>query len=525
MTAREATPTVVRATSATGVASPLDTLAVDPENYLHDAAHFPGGHAGRAFRPRTEADIAAVLRAGSSVLAIGAQSSLTGGATPRGEAVITLQALAGCRRDDDRVVVGPGLAVAHLLAHAAESNTYYPPSPTYAGASVGGTAATNAAGAATFKHGTTRDWVERIRVVLAGGDVLDLRRGEHVDRGAGFEIVRTDGSRHRFERPALTLPDVPKCSCGYFSAEGMDLVDLFVGSEGTLGVISEIELRLLKPSPQWFTGLIPLRCESEAIELTDALRSISLETRRSGDPNGVDVAAIELMDERSLQILAEDRVSERLQVALPPGGALLLVQMELPPLMTRGEAIGQIGRMGNPKLDKPLVRLCRLLEERGHLEAVIPALPREDSKRAALFGVREAVPEGVNRRVSQKAAADVIVPWERFTEAQRRYREIAAAHGLDIAIWGHISDGNVHPNLLPTSDGEAERAQAAIFEMGKVAIEFGGAPMSEHGIGRNPTKQALLRELFGDAGIDSMRRIKRALDPSTQLAPGVIFSP
>ena len=104
------------------------------------------------------------------------------------------------------------------------------------------------------------------------------------------------------------------------------------------------------------------------------------------------------------------------------------------------------------------------------------------------------------------------------------YERELADRGLDAAIWGHISDGNVHPNVIPRTFADVESGREAILAFGREAIRLGGAPLAEHGVGRNPTKQKLLRELYGDAGIDNMRHVKAVLDPDWKLSPGVIFA-
>jgi FAD/FMN-containing dehydrogenase len=104
-----------------------------------------------------------------------------------------------------------------------------------------------------------------------------------------------------------------------------------------------------------------------------------------------------------------------------------------------------------------------------------------------------------------------------------RYRDILERQSLRYAIWGHVSDGNVHPNILAGSAAEMERARVALLQIGQAAIDMGGCPMSEHGTGRSAVKKELLRRLYGDAGVESMRAVKRALDPGCALAPGVLF--
>jgi D-lactate dehydrogenase (cytochrome) len=104
-------------------------------------------------------------------------------------------------------------------------------------------------------------------------------------------------------------------------------------------------------------------------------------------------------------------------------------------------------------------------------------------------------------------------------------RTLFADRGLDLAVWGHISDGNVHPNVIPRTADDVVKGQAAILELGAAVIAMGGCPLAEHGVGRNPIKQQLLRQLYGDDGIRAMREIKLGLDPNGSLARGLIFPP
>ncbi|MFP6609354.1 MAG: FAD-linked oxidase C-terminal domain-containing protein, partial [Deltaproteobacteria bacterium] len=154
-------------------------------------------------------------------------------------------------------------------------------------------------------------------------------------------------------------------------------------------------------------------------------------------------------------------------------------------------------------------------------------------RRRALFAVREAVPEAVNGRVAEvrrngnpgvsKAASDVIVPFDKLTEAMTAYRAAMSERGLDHAVWGHVSDGNLHPNMIATNDAEMESARDCQLELGRIAIRLGGSPMSEHGTGRNPVKQVLLGELYGKRGMAEMRAVKDAFDPHGILSPGVML--
>jgi D-lactate dehydrogenase (cytochrome) len=129
----------------------------------------------------------------------------------------------------------------------------------------------------------------------------------------------------------------------------------------------------------------------------------------------------------------------------------------------------------------------------------------------------------VDERI-EKTAADMIVPFEQFETLLDVYERELSDRGLDAAIWGHISDGNVHPNVIPRTFADVQSGREAILSFGREAIRLGGAPLAEHGVGRNPTKQKLLTQLYGDAGISQMRQVKSVLDPNWTLSPGVIFT-
>ena len=116
----------------------------------------------------------------------------------------------------------------------------------------------------------------------------------------------------------------------------------------------------------------------------------------------------------------------------------------------------------------------------------------------------------------EKTAADPVVPFERLADSIALYRQAFESRGLEYAIWGHVSDGNLHPNLVPRSLEDMHRGREAILEIARGVIALGGAPLAEHGVGRSPLKQRLLRELYGEAGIAEMRAVKRALDPDRQ---------
>jgi len=502
---------VARAASA----ATLPPIHTDPDllqSFLSDAAHVPGGTAEGVVFPRDVDEVAAVVRAARRLLPVGAQSSLTGGATPRGDVVVSTRGLSAIAEPTGETVrVGAGVPLADLQRFLAGRELYYPPVPTFEGAFVGGTVATNAAGAATFKYGVTRDWVSGLTVVLADGSILDISRGDVRASDEGVIEIETSGRGViRIDIPTYQVPMLPKISAGYFTQPHLDLIDLFVGSEGTLGVITEATLRI-KRRPLRCVALIACGSDAQAIALTARLRA-----EASAAECPLDVAAIEYMDARSLA-LVDESVFAHAGIRQPTDGrTLLLVQIE-----TEGH------------LDASLARLHELLQTIGIADDPVIALPGDERTATKLFELREAVPAAVNARVGaakarvgeaiQKVAGDFIVPVNALSDALALFRKAFGRRDVEYAIWGHISDGNLHPNVIPRSPQDVENGRDALREMANGVMALGGAPLAEHGVGRNQLKQQFLRQMYGEIGIEQMRAVKRALDPEGKFAIGVLF--
>jgi D-lactate dehydrogenase (cytochrome) len=257
----------------------------------------------------------------------------------------------------------------------------------------------------------------------------------------------------------------------------------------------------------------------------------------------VDVSAIEHMDERCLQLLHDDGADRTSGVVIPRSARLaLLVALDLPAGTRPHTVYEEIGRASDEDApDSAVVRFLRILAEAygsslgdsDCLNRIEVAVPGDRARANQLLALREAVPAAVNVRIGraqqidpriEKTAGDMVVPAEHFAAFLEFHEREFKRRGLDAAIWGHISDGNVHPNVIPRSFADVESGREAILAFGREAIRLGGAPLAEHGVGRNRTKQRLLVELYGEGGVDEMRRVKRALDPDWKLAPGVMFS-
>jgi len=245
---------------------------------ITDASLYPG-RADQIFAPASEAELLEILSRASHqsipVTFMGALTGVTGAAVPQSGWAISLARLNHLQIEPGRAIVGPGVLLRDLQSAAARSNQFYAPDPTENTASLGGNIAANASGSRSYRFGATREHVLGLRVALISGEILDIRRGQPVD----------------FDVPAIRLPRTTKHSAGYRLAPQMDLVDLFIGSEGTLGVITQAELKLLPAPGELLGGVVFFASEGAALDAVDRWRS---------EPS---LRMIEYLDRASLEML------------------------------------------------------------------------------------------------------------------------------------------------------------------------------------------------------------------------------
>ncbi|MDI3316928.1 MAG: FAD-linked oxidase C-terminal domain-containing protein [Bacillota bacterium] len=413
-------------------------------------------------RPATTGEVAAVLRLCHRerlpVIPRGAGTGLSGGAVPvRGGVVLDLGRMNRIRRIDRQDLyaeVEAGVNTRRFQEAVEAEGLFFPPDPSSAVAStLGGNLAENAGGPRAFKYGVFRDYTLGLTVVLADGSIL-----------------RTGGR---------TVKNV----------SGYDLTRLFVGSEGTLGVITEAILKLIPPPEARRTLMAGFLRLEEAAEAVSAIIAAGLRP-----------SALELMDESSIRV-----VEEYLHLGLPLDvEAILLIEVDGPAAVVEEEA----GAVAD---------LCR------RQGASLLRLAREEAEAAELWRARKAISPAVARIKPTKISEDATVPRSRIPEMVRRLKEIARRHAVTLVVFGHAGDGNLHPNILcdARNPEEMERVWRAVAEIFRVTLELGGTLSGEHGIG--VLKAPFLGWEHGEAGLRAMRAIKAALDPHGILNPGKLF--
>jgi glycolate oxidase len=446
---------------------PGDRLVVDPdvlEALSHDDAEWaPAGKAVAAVRARSEAEVQHVVRTcaelGAPVVPRGAGTGLSGGAN----------AVAGCvvldvsrmnevlEIDPDNLVcrVQPGVVNNDLKAAVAAHGLWYPPDPASAPwSTIGGNVATNAGGLCCLKYGVTRDYVLGLRAVVGGpvgyGEVVRL--GRRTTKGVA----------------------------------GLDMVGLFVGSEGTLGVVTEVTLRLrpaLASAPRTIVGAFA--------DLISAGQAVAQITRR-----GLTPAVLELLDRACLEAVEEWK---HLGIDAQ-ASALLLARVDTPGDSGAAEA-GAI---------------AAAMTDAG---AMWTELSTDDAEAEALFDARRLAYPALER-LGPVLTEDVCVPRSKVPAMLAEINDIAARNGVRIATIAHAGDGNLHPLIITPPGDTAARiaAQTAFEQFLDAAIALGGTVTGEHGVGILK-RDGMRREL--DPGSLAMQAaVRQALDPLEIFNPG-----
>jgi len=383
---------------------------------------------------------------------------------------------------------------------------WLPVNPTETSAQIGGMVATNASGSRSFRYGATRDWVRALTVVLADGRMLKLRRGEIRAENGCFLLEEEDGPITSIKVDDVALPPT-KATLGYPLRKDMDLIDLFIGSEGTLGVIVEVELRL-SVRPQSTVGVLAMVPDEDmVVKLVKAAR-----TSRS-----VRFDAIEYFDRASLLLLKEKKQAEGAAGHLP----------DLPNWDGCGVYLELSG--SEEETEKGCEALEAVLQSVGlSIDETWAAMEPGELAAQRLF--RHAVPEEVNAIIGRrkvgipglhKVGTDMAVPDDRLEELMALYREDLARLGIDSVVFGHIGDNHLHVNLLPRNMEELDQAEELYRHWAGRVVAMGGAVAAEHGIGR--MKKKLLEVQYPPQILELMRQVRRAFDPRGLLAPGVLF--
>ena len=426
-------------------------------------------------RPNSIAETAELLQKCSStrtsVTAAGAQSSTTGASITDNGVLLSLRSLSAIGDVDtvNRTIrVGPGAIVADVRRAAHEQGLLFTPDPTSEEEStIGGAIACNASGARSLRYGATRPHVQALTVLLANGELLDIRRPQLEKNTVGFPIAH-------------------------------DAVDWFVGSEGTLGVVVEAELSLIELPEQVIGLAIPFSSESDALAFVVAARKSCLITPR----------CLEFFDALAVKVMTDANVPNSWT-----SDAAALVYAE-------------DTSIGDNEVD--LDAWLELCEKHNALSADIRVHDSPSSLRLAR-ALRHAIPSTMNERGDacrskggRKVSTDWAVPYPLLAHALQRARTIATEHGVQQAvIYGHAGNGHPHQNFIAHDSAELAAIERVVETTLREVIALGGTVAAEHGIGK--LKRRWLSLQATSTQIRLMRAVKHEFDPHGLLAPGNVL--
>ncbi len=448
-----------------------DTEILD--GYNSDALGYSGSPEG-LFRPADAAEVREIIRwsraEGRPITPTALRSSTTGSCVcHRGVLLSTenFQTVMDIRRERRSVVVQPGKNLGELKRELEAEGLLFPPDPTSENeCTVGGAVACNASGARTLKYGATRHWVRALTVVLPTGESLEL-----------------------------TARQVDKNAAGYYGYQ--DPIQFFIGSEGTLGVITEIELQCLPLPADYLSVYAFFPDEDTTLEAAVAIRE-----------ERVDVRCLEYFDAASLEL-----VSKEADFTPPVGaGGMLFFEQEF-------SAAG-LDEVLDPWLER-LTRLGALVDD--------TMIGDTRNRKIEMREMRHSIPATLNERGIRyrldgggKISSDWAVHFHRIPEVIRQARSICRKEGLrEVFCYGHVGNGHPHFNLLCPDTHTREKAERAIHAMCRHVCSLGGTISAEHGVGK--VKKPFLPYMFDSRMIEWMKAFKRTIDPDLILAPGNIL--
>lgn len=479
------------------------------ENFVIDASNFKG-NCEAVYFPESADEVVSIVKEANTnktkVTIAGNGTGLTGARVPQNGIVIAtdkFNKILEINTKEFFAVVEPAVLLSDFQKELKQQNLFYPPDPTETNCYIGGTVATNASGAKTFKYGPTRDYVIGLQIVLPDGEVIDLERGKRKAIGYDLTLTTQFGKNISLKIPDYTFPAVKNAS-GYFVIKDMDAIDLFIGSEGTLGIITKIKLKLLPQPEDTISSVLFFDDETSALNFLEEARDISYQNKKNNIINNINALALEFFDERSLKFLAKD-------FSAIPESAQAAIWFEQE---STSDSFDSILETWNN-----LMQTHNVNEETAWFAF-------SDADKEKIKDFRHAISWKVNEYVARnnfrKLGTDVAVPDKSFREFYFTLQNWAKESNIDFVSYGHFGNSHIHLNFLPKNDEEFNKGKKLYKQICEEAVRLGGTISAEHGIGK--AKRDYLLMMYGESNIHKMAALKKSLDSNLVLGIGNIFS-
>ncbi len=467
------------------------------DKYLKDESNFQSINIESVFLPETPDEIAGIIKTGkgSPFTLYGGGTGIVAGVISSSGSIISTEKLKKIQVNAGKkyVDVQAGVLLKELHEEIKKHKLWFPVDSTEQTATLGGNIATNASGAGSFKYGNIRDFVDELKIITANGENLIIRRGQIKADGTKF-YFKTGNDNIKFNIIDLSSYFTYKNSAGYYMKNNMDLIDLFIGSEGTLGVITEARIKLLPAPFDIKAFMIDFKSSKEAF---DFIKSIK-EHKKDLSP-----LSLEFIDEKSLGLIREkfDKISKF--------NTLVFVEIDA---------------ADEKDADMKLEKFYGFLQDRGISEDRV-LVTNTKAKKNFIYELREAVPNAVNEYIRQKnltkVSTDFAVDDSMSDKMLNIYEQMLKYVKIKHVVFGHAGNNNLHINFLPENEKEHGEALAIYEDMAKEIIKLKGTISAEHGIGK--IKKKYLSEMYEVEVINKMKEIKKVFDPNSILNPGNIF--
>lgn len=474
------------------------------QNFLADASNFTG-NCDAVYFPENAEEIQFILieanKNKSPVTVAGNGTGLTGARVPKGGIVISTERLnkifeINCEKK--YAILQPAVILNDFQKILKEKKLFYPPDPTEGNSFIGANVATNASGAKTFKYGPTRDYVLEIKVILPDGELLNLERGKVFAKDYRLELTTESKNKIEIIIPDYVMPET-KHAAGYFCKRNMDAIDLFIGSEGTLGIIYEIKLKLLDFPEAILSSVIFFKTEIDALKFIEEARQLS-----RNNESKIDALALEYFDNFSLKFMSED----------------------YPQIPAEAKAAVWFEQEYNYENENIIFELWMNLINKFGGDEKSAWFAATDNDRVKFKDFRHAIAWKVTEYITKhnvtKVGTDTSIPDEHFINFYNESISIVKSHKLDYIVYGHAGNCHLHLNMLPKTQEELLTAKSIHAQLCGLAVKLKGTISAEHGIGKS--KKDYLLKMYGEENIRKMAELKKALDPNKILGLGTMFN-
>ena len=474
---------------------------------LKDESNISGGFADKIYIPSDQLEIQQAIREIYSnkipITISGGRTGIVGGAIPFGGNLISLAELKKnseiyTDRGKHYIKVQSGVMLDDLQKLADQHKLFFPPDPTETTASIGGVTATDASGSRSYKYGSVRNYVKKISGYLINGDYFELKPNQY--RLCDLEL------KTWFDKTVEFTNDIPvelnKNVAGYHLWKDIDLLDILVGSEGTLVIISEVEFELLSKPEIVFSGMFYFQYLQQIVDFIELCEQRIPRMMRS----------LEYFDLNSIKFMKKYYSGHPEITSYLKDQLLLFAEFEL----------------SKKNLDDFYDEIEFILNKCG--SSMDDAYGGEQEKEAELIkNIRHALPEAVNQTISiykqtdpslRKVGTDMAVPFKRVGDFINLFEQLLPEN-LEYVVFGHIGEGHPHINILPRNKNELDQAEKTYHQLAKQVVEWGGTVSAEHGLGK--LKKDYLKIMYSPEIVENMKKIKTAFDPFNLLGPGILW--